>query len=296
MAPPCKNGAMAPSNTSSPRTIDRLAFIGTGNMNGAILRGILAGGFDPGQITATVRGPEKAARLAADTGVAALATGEDPEANRQAVSGADIVFLGVKPVGIQDACRDIATSLSPAAVVVSVAAAVTIRMIEDALPAGQPVVRSMPNTPLTVGKGVVALAGGTSASAADVAAVTGLFSGAGLVREVAEGQLDAVSAVSGSGPAYAFYLAEAMAAAGEALGLDAGLSRDLARATVAGAGAMLDDPQADPSALRTAVTSPHGTTQAALEGFDAAGIPAGIAAGARAAAERAAQITRELAG
>lgn len=287
---------MAPSNTSSPRTIDRLAFVGTGNMNGAILRGILAGGFDPRKITATVRGPEKAARLAADTGVAALATGEDPEANRRAVAGADVVFLGVKPVGIQDACRDIAASLAPGAVVVSVAAAVTVAMIESALPAGQPVVRSMPNTPLTIGKGVVALAGGTCASAADVAAVMELFSAAGLVREVPEEQLDAVSAVSGSGPAYAFYLAEAMAAAGESLGLDAGLSRDLARATVAGAGAMLDDPQADPSELRVAVTSPHGTTEAALQGFDAAGIPAGIAAGARAAAERAAQITRELAG
>lgn len=289
---------MSSTNVPLPsvRTVQRLAFIGTGNMNGAILRGILAGGFAAGNITATVRGSEKAAKLADDTGVQTLATHDDPGANTRAVAGADVVFLGVKPVGIQDACREIAGSLSPDTVVVSVAAAVTTSMIEAALPAGQPVVRSMPNTPLTVGKGVVALAGGTSASDADVAAVVDLFSGAGLVRVVPEDQLDAVSAVSGSGPAYAFYLAEAMAKAGEQLGLDADLSRDLARATVAGAGAMLDDPQADPTALRTAVTSPNGTTQAALEGFDAAGIPAGIASGARAAAERAAEITRELAG
>lgn len=289
---------MSSTNVPLPsvRTVQRLAFIGTGNMNGAILRGILAGGFAAGNITATVRGSEKAAKLADDTGVQTLATHDDPGANTRAVAGADVVFLGVKPVGIQDACREIAGSLSPDTVVVSVAAAVTTSMIEAALPAGQPVVRSMPNTPLTVGKGVVALAGGTSASDADVAAVVDLFSGAGLVRLVPEDQLDAVSAVSGSGPAYAFYLAEAMAKAGEQLGLDADLSRDLARATVAGAGAMLDDPQADPTALRTAVTSPNGTTQAALEGFDAAGIPAGIASGARAAAERAAEITRELAG
>lgn len=289
---------MSSTNVPLPsvHTVQRLAFIGTGNMNGAILRGILAGGFAAGNITATVRGSEKAAKLADDTGVQTLATHDDPGANTRAVAGADVVFLGVKPVGIQDACREIAGSLSPDTVVVSVAAAVTTSMIEAALPAGQPVVRSMPNTPLTVGKGVVALAGGTSASDADVAAVVDLFSGAGLVRLVPEDQLDAVSAVSGSGPAYAFYLAEAMAKAGEQLGLDADLSRDLARATVAGAGAMLDDPQADPTALRTAVTSPNGTTQAALEGFDAAGIPAGIASGARAAAERAAEITRELAG
>lgn len=289
---------MSTSNTSanSTRTVQRLAFIGTGNMNGAILRGILASGFDASNITATVRGTDKAARLADDTGVLALATHDDADANRRAVTDADVVFLGVKPVGIQDACRDIAGSLAPDTVVVSVAAAVTTAMIEAALPAGQPVVRSMPNTPLTVGQGVVALAGGTSASEADVAAVVTLFSGAGLVRVVAEDQLDAVSAVSGSGPAYVFYLAEAMAQAGERLGLDAGLSRDLARATVAGAGAMLDDPHADPSALRTAVTSPNGTTQAALEGFDAAGVPEGIASGARAAADRAAQITQELGG
>ncbi|MGO1694130.1 MAG: pyrroline-5-carboxylate reductase [Arthrobacter sp.] len=282
-----------PDTTSTGR---RLAFIGTGNMNGAILRGILAGGFDPRSITATVRGSEKAERLAADTGVRSLATTVDETANQQAVAAADIVFVGVKPVGIQDACRDIAASLPAQAVVVSVAAAVTISMIEEALPQGQPVVRAMPNTPMTVGKGVVALAGGTSTGEKDLEAVSALLSEIGMVRIVSEDQIDAVSAVSGSGPAYAFYLAEAMAAAGEELGLEAGLARDLARATVAGAGVMLDEPDADPSALRTAVTSPGGTTQAALEGFDAAGVRAGIGSGVKAATERAAEITRELAG
>jgi pyrroline-5-carboxylate reductase len=154
----------------------------------------------------------------------------------------------------------------------------------------------MPNTPLTVGKGVVGLSGGSAASAADVAAVVQLFSGSGLVREVPEAQLDAVSAISGSGPAYAFYLAEAMAHAGEQLGLDPDLSRDLARATVAGAGAMLADPTADPAALRTSVTSPGGTTQAALKVFDDGGLPEIVARGARAAAERAAEISAELGG
>ncbi len=289
---------MASSNEipDTTSTGQRLAFIGTGNMNGAILRGILAGGFDPRSITATVRGSEKAERLASDTGVGTLATSEDETANQQAVAAADIVFVGVKPVGIQDACRDIAPSLPEHAVVVSVAAAVTIAMIEEALPQGQSVVRAMPNTPMTVGKGVVALAGGSSSSEADLEAVSALLSGSGMVRVVSEDQLDAVSAVSGSGPAYAFYLAEAMAAAGEELGLEAGLARDLARATVAGAGVMLDEPGANPSALRTAVTSPGGTTQAALEGFDAAGVRAGIGSGVKAASERAAQIARELAG
>lgn len=289
---------MASSNETPDTTStgQRLAFIGTGNMNGAILRGILAGGFDPRYITATVRGSEKAERLAADIGVRTLATSEEETANQQAVAGADIVFVGVKPVGIQDACRDIASSLPEQAVVVSVAAAVTVAMIEEALPQGQPVVRAMPNTPMTVGKGVVALAGGSSSNETDLEAVSALLSGTGMVRVVSENQIDAVSAVSGSGPAYAFYLAESMAAAGEELGLEAGLARDLARATVAGAGVMLDEPGADPSALRTAVTSPGGTTQAALERFDEAGVRAGIGSGVKAASERAAQIARELAG
>ncbi|MEE1621335.1 pyrroline-5-carboxylate reductase [Zafaria sp. Z1313] len=289
---------MASNSTDYPvdTTTHRLAFLGTGSMNGAILRGILAAGHDPSSITATVRGAGKAEALAADTGVKALATEQSPDANIDAVTGADVVFLGVKPVGIQELCREIAGALRPGAVVVSVAAAVTIAMIEDALAPGQPVVRTMPNTPLMVGRGAVGLSGGSAATEADVAAVVGLFEGSGLVRVVPEEQLDAVSAVSGSGPAYAFYLAEAMAKAGEELGLDADLARDLARATVAGAGRMLDDAAVDPAELRRNVTSPHGTTERAIAAFDDAGIPSIIARGARAASDRAAEISRELAG
>jgi pyrroline-5-carboxylate reductase len=181
-------------------------------------------------------------------------------------------------------------------VVVSVAAAVTIELIERSLAPGQPVVRSMPNTPLMVGRGAVGLSGGSSAAAEQVDAVVGLLEGSGLVRVVPESQLDAVSAVSGSGPAYVFYLAEAMAKAGEDLGLDPELARDLARATVAGAGLMLDDASADPAGLRKAVTSPNGTTERAIATFDREGLPAIVARGARAASDRAAEISRELAG
>ncbi|MGJ9402960.1 pyrroline-5-carboxylate reductase [Arthrobacter sp. KK5.5] len=274
----------------------RIAFLGTGSMNGAILRGILASGVDPTRVVATVRGAEKARALAADTGVHTLATSEDPDANTNAVLGADVVFLGVKPVGIQDLCREISGALRPGAVVVSVAAAVTIDLIEGSLAPGQPVVRSMPNTPMTVGRGAVGLSGGTSATDEHVEAVVGLLKGTGLVRVVPESQLDAVSAVSGSGPAYVFYLAEAMAKAGVDLGLDADLARDLARATVAGAGLMLDDESADPAALRKSVTSPNGTTEKAIATFEAEGLPAIVSRGARAASERAAEISRELAG
>ena len=282
------------SGRNRPRPSRRIAFLGAGNMNGAILRGILAAGKDPSALVATVRGTEKAQALHTETGIEVLAGADTPDANRAAAAGADVVFLGVKPVGIQDLCREIAGALRPDAVVVSVAAAVTIAQIEGALAAGQPVVRSMPNTPLTVGLGAVGLSAGSTATEAQVAEVVALFEASGLVRVVPEEQLDAVSAISGSGPAYAFYLAEAMARAGVELGLPADLARDLARATVAGAGEMLADPQADPAALRRAVTSPNGTTERAIAAFDDAGLPDIVARGARAAAERAAEISRSL--
>ena len=122
-----------------------------------------------------------------------------------------------------------------------------------------------------------------------------LLAAAGTVVEIPESQVDALSAVSGSGPAYAFYLAEAMAAAGVELGLDADLSALIARETVAGAGFMLAEEDADVTALRRGVTSPNGTTQSAIETFEAMGLPSIIASGARAATARAAEITRELA-
>lgn len=265
-------------------------------MNEAVLAGLLSAGTPAGSITATVRRSERAAELRGRyPGLTVLAENEDPEANAKAVAGASVAVLGVKPVGITALCRSISAVLDRDTVVVSVAAAVTIATMQAALPAGQPLVRTMPNTPLQVGRGAVGLAGAAGVSEARLQLAAAVFAGAGTVVTVPEEQLDAVSAVSGSGPAYAFYLAEAMAAAGVELGLDAGLAMTLARETVAGAGLMLARPGADPAALRKAVTSPNGTTERAIATFDAAGLPAIIAAGARAAQARAAQISAELA-
>lgn len=263
-------------------------------MNEAILGGLLAGGLPPSNVTVTVRRPERAKELADRHGVTALSNNENPQANSEAAAGADVVIMGVKPVGIQDLAAGIAPALKPQTVVISVAAAVSISMMEAELPEGQPVIRSMPNTPSKVGRGVVALAAGTHASEETMARAKDIFSASGTVVVVPEEQIDAVSAVSGSGPAYAFYLAESMAAAGEKLGLDPETARILARDTVAGAGALLSEPDADAEALRIAVTSPNGTTAAALETFTAKGLPDVIEAGARAAAARAAEITAEL--
>ncbi|MBP1232691.1 pyrroline-5-carboxylate reductase [Arthrobacter sp. PvP102] len=274
---------------------NRIAFLGCGSMNEAVMSGMLEAGTDPADVVATVRRAERAAELAQrHAGITAIAGEEEPENNKQAATGADVVILGVKPVGITDLAREISGSLSPEAIVVSVAAAVSIAQLEAALPAGQPVIRTMPNTPAKLGRGVVSVSPGTNCSAEQLQLAKDILKGAGTVVEVPEEQVDALSAISGSGPAYVFYLAEAMAAAGVELGLDPELSLLLARETVAGGGLMLAEPGADPTALRKAVTSPNGTTERAIATFDERGLPAIIAEGARAAAARAAEITKQL--
>jgi pyrroline-5-carboxylate reductase len=264
-------------------------------MNEAILGGLIAGGTDPADIVATVRRAERAAELAErHQGITAIAGEEEPENNKQAATGSNVVILGVKPVGIADLALEIGDSLAPDTIVISVAAAVSLEQLEAALPAGQPVIRTMPNTPAKLGRGVVSVSPGTHCSAQQLQLAKDLLAAAGTVVEIPEDQVDALSAVSGSGPAYAFYLAEAMAAAGVELGLDPDLSLLIARETVAGAGFMLAEPGADPAALRRAVTSPNGTTERAIATFDERGLPAIVADGARAAAARAAEITKQL--
>ncbi|MBO1267629.1 pyrroline-5-carboxylate reductase [Arthrobacter cavernae] len=273
---------------------NRIAFLGCGSMNEAILGGMLAAGTDPADIVATVRRAERADELAHRHGIMAIAGEEDPDNNKLAAKGSAVVILGVKPAGIADLAREIGSSLAPDTIVVSVAAAVSIAQIEALLPVGQPVIRTMPNTPAKLGRGVVSVSPGTHCTPEQLQKAKDILAAAGKVVEIPEEQVDALSAISGSGPAYAFYLAEAMAAAGVELGLDAELSLMLARETVAGAGFMLAEPGADPTALRIAVTSPNGTTERAIAAFNDGGIPGIIADGARAAAARAAEITQQL--
>ncbi|MFJ4172169.1 pyrroline-5-carboxylate reductase [Paenarthrobacter sp. NPDC089714] len=273
---------------------NRIAFLGCGSMNEAILGGLLAAGADPSDVVATVRRAERAEELAQRHGVMAIAGEEDPDNNKLATKGAGMVILGVKPVGITDLAREISPALGKDTIVVSVAAAVSLAQLEAALPEGQPVIRTMPNTPAKLGRGVVSVSPGTHCSPEQLQRAKTALAGAGTVVEVPEDQVDALSAISGSGPAYAFYLAEAMAAAGVELGLDEELSLMLARETVAGAGFMLAEPGANPTDLRVAVTSPNGTTERAIAAFNDGGIPRIIADGARAAAARAAEITKQL--
>ncbi|GGG55323.1 pyrroline-5-carboxylate reductase [Kocuria dechangensis] len=273
-----------------------LAFLGCGSMNGSILRGVLASGVPVDRVRATVRSAESARPLEEQTGVRPYVTGEDPEANRRAAREADVVLLGVKPVGVLELAREIAPALRPGTVVASVAAGISIAALERALPEGQPVVRTMPNTPSSVRRGVVSVTPGSATTPEQTAAVRRVLEAVGTVVEVPEEHVDAVTGVSGSGPAYVFLLAEALQQAGERMGLPADVARVLARETVSGAGELLRPEDADPAALRRAVTSPKGTTDRAIRTFQENGFEDLVAAAAQASADRSAELTRELSG
>ncbi len=279
----------------------KIAMLGLGSMNGAILSGFLGAGTAPEDVIATSRSAASAQRRSEQHGITVLSEEEDPAANRTAAAQADVVFLGVKPPQITGLCAEIREALKPDVVVVSVAAAVTLEMMEAELNPGQPVIRTMPNTPLSVGLGVVALAPGTHCSREQTEQVAELLGSSGAVHVLPEEQIDALTGVAGSGPAYAFYLAEHMAAAGVEMGLDPELAADLAAQTLYGAGRMLVENSAahsatpaDAAQLRRNVTSPNGTTQQAIETFDARGMAEAIRAGAKASSSRAAEITEQL--
>jgi pyrroline-5-carboxylate reductase len=274
-----------------------IAFLGCGEMNEAILAGLLKAGTAPEGVVATVRRAEHAAELRGRyPGVTFISSEEDPDGNRTACGGAAVVVLGVKPGATAELARAVSPALRRDAVVVSVAAALPLAQLEAALPEGQPVVRSMPNTPLKVGRGIVSLSPGSSCGPEHLERAGEIFRGSGTVVEVPEEQIALVSAISGSGPAYAYYLAETMADAGVELGLEPGLAELLARETVAGAGWMLSEPGATASTLRQAMTGPETITSRAINVFNELGMPGIVAEGARATVRRTAEITAQLDG
>lgn len=256
------------------QTLPPIAILGAGSMGGAILQGLVRSGRAP-RVTVTNRTAAKAAELAGLEGVTSLALEHDAEANATAAASADIVLIGVKPLMVPDLLREIAPTLRPGAIVVSLAAGVTTQTFESIVGDGVAVVRSMPNTPAVVGKAVTGLSAGTAASVADVALVRALFETCGAVIEVPENQIDALSTISGSGPAYVFLLIEDLAEAARGKGFSDADARLMAEQTFIGAAALLDATGEDPAELRRRVTSPKGTTEraiAVLQGANLAGI------------------------
>lgn len=246
-------------------SLPSLAFVGAGSMGGAILRGVVASGIRvDGGITATNRTAEKAAALADLDGVTSIALSEQPDGNAAAVADARIVLVGVKPAMVPDLLREIAPSLGDDTIVVSLAAGVTLATFAEGLGADARVIRSMPNTPATVGKAVTGLAAGSGASDDDLALVRRLFETVGAVVEVPESQIDALSTISGSGPAYVFLLIEELTKAAEGMGFERADARLMAEQTFIGATALLDASGEEPAELRRRVTSPKGTTERAV--------------------------------
>jgi pyrroline-5-carboxylate reductase len=260
-----------------------LGLLGAGNMAEAIVRGVLRSErVAADRIIVADPSPDRRGLFERELKVAAT------DDNGAVAAASKTLVLSVKPQVCATVLAGIASSLSLDALVVSIMAGISSKFIQQALGGRRRVVRTMPNTPMLVGEGMVAVARGSFATAADIMEATHLFSAAADVMEVTEDQIDAVTAVSGSGPAYFFYLVEAMIAAGVELGLTEPQAHRLATRTACGAGHMLVAGAESPAELRRRVTSPGGTTQAAIEHMAAAGLPK-IVADAMAAAEKRSQ-------
>lgn len=259
------------------------AIIGAGVMGEAILAGLIGSGRTPGDIMVGERRPDRGAELSQKYGVKVVPNVE--------AAAADTVLLAVKPQDLGVTLTEIAPSLRAGQVLVSIAAGKTIGWIESQVPAGVAVVRVMPNTPALVGEGMAALSRGSQVSDGQFAEAEALLAGVGRVIEVPEYQQDAVTAVSGSGPAYVFYVVEAMVEAGVHLGLSREAATALVQQTLYGAATMLRETGTHPSVLREQVTSPGGTTAAALRKLDEHGVRAAFMSAMEACRDR----SRELA-
>ena len=261
---------------ASVRPLPSVAILGAGSMGGAILSGLLASGTPiDGGVTVTNRSREKAAALAELEGVTSIALADDAEGNLRAVRNADIVLVGVKPAMVPDLLAEIAPALRPDAVVVSLAAGVTLATFAEVLGADVALIRSMPNTPAVVRAAVTGIAAGSAVTPEQVDAVRRLFETVGVVVEVPEDQIDALGTVSGSGPAYVFLFVEEFTRTAVARGFAERDARLLAEQTFIGAAALLAASGEDPAELRRRVTSPGGTTEwaiAVLQGADLAGV------------------------
>ena len=261
-----------------------LGFLGYGNMGSAILEGLIrqsvvsakhAVVYDPA--------PERAA-AAEHLGVAVAASAE------ALAAAVDTLVLAVKPQTMETALKECAPGLRPSTLTISIAAGISIAYLQTRLGSDRRVIRVMPNTPALVQSGAAALAPSPNCTEEDVAAARTIFEAVGIARIVEEKDIDAVTALSGSGPAYFFYMVECLVKAGVAEGLNEDTATDLAAQTLLGAGCLLQASSDSAAALREKVTSKGGTTEAALNQFRADGFEDVILAGVRAAAAR----SREL--
>lgn len=266
----------------------RIAFIGAGNMAASLIGGLRAKGLEAAQIRASDPGAETRAKVAAEHGIQVFAD------NAEAIDGVDVIVLAVKPQAMKAVCEALRPSLQPQQLVVSIAAGITCASMNNWL-GEQPIVRCMPNTPALLRQGVSGLYANARVSAEQRRQAEELLSAVGIALWLEqEHQLDAVTAVSGSGPAYFFLLIEAMTAAGEKLGLPRETAAQLTLQTALGAAHMAVSSDVDAAELRRRVTSPAGTTEAAIKSFQAGGFEALVEKALGAAAHRSAEMAEQL--
>jgi pyrroline-5-carboxylate reductase len=244
--------------------INRIAILGSGSMGTAILSGLLASGFEASKVTITTKTEASADKLADELGVNAIALESQSNGNQEAVSGADVVLVAVKPGYVVDVLKEASPKLQTAALVISVAAGITTDSMEAAVPASVAVVRAMPNTPAIVGRAVTGVSTGSRVSEAQLETALDLFETVGRVVVLPEEQIDALSTISGSGPAYVFYLVEQITLAAQEMGFAEDVAAMLVEETFAGATELLSASNQSPEALRKQVTSPNGTTMQAI--------------------------------
>lgn len=262
------------------------ALIGTGVMGETLLAGLLHAGWSPTDIVGADRREGRRHELEGHYGVKCVAS------NADAVAGADVVLLVVKPQDVADLLPEIGENLTPGALVVSLCAGVTTAQLEDGLPEGTPVVRVMPNTPAQVSEGMAALSAGAHASEVDVEKAVHIMEAVGQAIVVPERYQDAVTALSGSGPAYLFFVVEAMIDAGVGLGLPRDISTTLVNQTMFGSAKLLVESERHPTLLREMVTSPAGTTAAALRHLEERSVKAAFMAAIEAARDRSVELGR----
>ena len=257
----------------------QVAVVGAGIMGEALIAALISSGVNPELITISEKRADRSAELVAQYSIrqAPLATN---------VAAADALLLVVKPQDMAAVLEEIKGSINPSAVVITFAAGKTISFISNALGTGNPVVRVMPNTPTLVGAGMAAASFGSGVTDAHKKFVLGFLAATGKVIEVTEDLQDAVTATSGSGPAYFFAFVEAMVAGAKALGLSEADATTLTIQTIVGAAQLLDESGKSPTTLRENVTSPNGTTAAALASFGSSDLNSMVATAMKAARDR----------
>ncbi len=260
-----------------------IAVLGAGKIGEALLSGLIAAGRDAGDLLFTERHSERAAELTERYGITRV---EVPEAAERA----EVLVVAVKPQDIEPLLDELAPLVGRDSLVVSLCAGLPTTLFEGRLPDKTPVVRVMPNTPMLVGEAMSAVSPGRHATPEHVATVTGLLTSVGKVVEVPERQQDAVTALSGSGPAYFFYLVEAMIDAGILLGLPRSVAEQLIVQSAVGAARMLDEGRDHPVLLREAVTSPAGTTINGIRELEKHGVRAALLDAIEAARDRSVEL------